>query len=37
MACRIPLSEGKAEMPEGLFHTVIGRKTAQEIRWIDAE
>ena len=34
MACRIPLSEGKAAMPEGLFHTVIGRKTAQEIRWI---
>jgi len=36
MACRIPLSEGKAAMPEGLFHTVIGRKTAQEIKWMEA-
>ena len=35
MACRIPLSEGKAAMPEGLFNTVIGGKTAQEIRWIE--
>ena len=33
MACRIPLSEVKAEMPEDLFHTVIGGKTAQEIKW----
>ena len=37
MACRIPLSEGKAAMPEGLFNTVIGWKTAQEIRWIEEE
>jgi hypothetical protein len=36
MACRIPLSEGKAAMPEGLFNTVIGRKTAQEIKWMEA-
>jgi hypothetical protein len=37
MACRIPLSEGKAEMPESLFHTVIGRKTAGEIKWVEVE
>jgi len=35
MACRIPRSEGKATMPEGLFTTVIGRKTAEEIRWVE--
>ena len=35
MACMIPQSEGKAAMPEGLFNTVVGEKTAQEIRWIE--
>ena len=34
MACSIPLSETKAVMPEGLMNTVIGEKTAREIRWI---
>lgn len=34
MACSIPLSENKTVMPEGLMHTVIGEKTAREIRWI---
>lgn len=34
MAGRIPLSETKAAMPEGLMYTVIGTKTAREINWI---
>jgi hypothetical protein len=34
MACTIPLSKTKADMPEDLIHTVIGEKTAREIRWI---
>ena len=35
MAGRIPLSETKAAMPEGLTHTLIGEKTAREIKWIE--
>jgi len=35
MACRIPLSETEAKMPESLYDTVVGHKTAREIRWID--
>lgn len=35
MGGRIPLSEIEAEMPESLDYTVIGRKTAWEINWID--
>jgi hypothetical protein len=35
MAGSIPLSEDKADMPEGLMDTVIGAKTAAEIKWIE--
>jgi hypothetical protein len=35
MACRIPLSKIEAKMPESLYDTIIGQKTAREIKWID--
>ena len=34
MGCRIPLSETKSDMPESLEDTVIGVKTAKEIKWV---
>lgn len=34
MAGRIPVAEGKAEIPKSLNFTIIGNKTAQEIGWL---
>ena len=34
MAGRIPLSESRAETPQGLAETMIGAKTAREISWM---
>lgn len=34
MGSRIPLSKTQAEMPPNLNYTVIGQKTAREIKWI---
>lgn len=34
MAGRIPVAQGKAEIPVDLSHTLIGLQTAQEIGWI---
>jgi hypothetical protein len=35
MGSRIPLSKTQSEMPPSLNYTVIGEKTASEIKWID--
>ncbi len=35
MGGRIPLSETKSDIPEGLEQTIIGLRTGQEINWID--
>ena len=35
MGGRIPLSETEAEMPDRLSQTVVGARTAREIRWLD--
>jgi hypothetical protein len=35
MGSRIPLSQTKATMPPNLNFTVIGKKTAREIKWVD--
>jgi len=35
MGSRIPLSKDRSQMPPNLKFTVIGKKTAHEIKWID--
>jgi len=35
MGSRIPLSKTESRMPPNLNYTVIGKKTAREIKWID--
>jgi len=34
MGSRIPLSKTQSSMPPNLNYTVIGKKTAREIKWI---
>jgi hypothetical protein len=34
MAGRVPLSQTRAETPDGLDETVIGARTAREINWL---
>jgi hypothetical protein len=34
MAGRVPVAEGKAEIPAGLAETLVGEKTAAEIGWL---
>ena len=34
MAGRIPLEQGKADIPHGLHQVVVGGKTAREINWL---
>lgn len=37
MGGRVPVNASHAEVPHSLAHTVIGRKTAQEIGWLKSE